>query len=303
VNKMVNLVISINSLGAAPRGIKSPPRIKELVFLLLAVIPFAACDISGENQKPPPTVEEQKTNGMFSMTAWYAFVAHGYTGPLAGDWEMDTGNTISINNNTTTLTGDFWEPYQGTFPSYYVRETPDWTIPRPPHIFVKINNDIIIDLREGSHADYGPIIWISIFPDGHRVDAYFRKKYYQPPGTDNDNPAGEGKWRISTLAGTSTAGYGEGTGTAARFSAPQRVVVDNDGNVYVADTGNNRIRKITPDRVVTTIAGYSTAGYSDGTGTAARFSAPKGITVDSNGDVYVGDTGNNRIRKILYEQE
>ena len=252
------------------------------------------------NQDPPPIVEEQKSNGDFSMTAWYAFAAHGYTGPLAGNLDMDTSNTISINANTTTLSGDFWEPYQGTFPSYYSTETPGWTIPTAPHIYVKINDDFTIDLREGSHADYGQIIWVSVFSDGDRVDVYFRKKNYQPPGTDNGsgNPAGEGKWRASAFAGNGTAGYGDGTGTAARFSAPQGVALDNEGNVYVADTENNRIRKITPDRVVTTLAGNSTAGYSDGTGTAARFSAPQGVALDNEGNVYIADTGNNRIRKI-----
>ena len=78
------------------------------------------------------------------------------------------------------------------------------------------------------------------------------------------------------------------------------MAVDSFGNVYVADRDNHRIRKITPGGVVTTFAG-STVGHLDATGTAARFNYPQGVAVDSSGTVYVGDTKNNRIRKIEYK--
>ena len=101
---------------------------------------------------------------------------------------------------------------------------------------------------------------------------------------------------VTTLAGSST-GDADGTGTAAQFKTPWAISSDANGNLYVADTENHKIKKITSTGVVTTVAG-STSGYTDGIGTAAKFSAPSGICTDVNGNIYVADTGNNKIRKI-----
>jgi streptogramin lyase len=101
---------------------------------------------------------------------------------------------------------------------------------------------------------------------------------------------------VSTLAG-STSGYTDATGTDAQFSQPYSVATDADGNVYVADAGNHKIRKITPAGVVTTLAG-STQGYTEGTGAAAQFYYPYGVATDADGNVYVADTFNQAVRKI-----
>ncbi|GHV72835.1 hypothetical protein AGMMS49940_01370 [Spirochaetia bacterium] len=103
---------------------------------------------------------------------------------------------------------------------------------------------------------------------------------------------------VTTLAGGVSYGYADGTGTEARFYYPEGVAVDNAGNVYVADTSNQRIRKISPSGAVTTLAGGVPYGYADGTGTEARFSYPRGVAVDNAGNVYVADTNNHSIRKI-----
>lgn len=102
---------------------------------------------------------------------------------------------------------------------------------------------------------------------------------------------------VTTLAGSSTAGSNNGTGASAQFNGPYAVTLDSSGNIYVAEWGNHRIRKVTSAGVVTTLAG-STQGYTDATGTSAQFNTPSGVAVDASGNVYVGDQNNNRIRKI-----
>ncbi len=105
---------------------------------------------------------------------------------------------------------------------------------------------------------------------------------------------------FSTLAGLpGSVGVENGTGSAARFSSPADVAVDTAGNAYVADRLNSTIRKITPGGVVSTLAGLGgMAGSANGTGSEARFNAPGGVAVDSNGNVFVADTSNHTIRAI-----
>jgi sugar lactone lactonase YvrE len=103
---------------------------------------------------------------------------------------------------------------------------------------------------------------------------------------------------VTTLAGSGFSGSNEGVGLAASFDLPSGVAVDSSGNVYVADTGNNKIRKITAAGVVTTLAGSGVQGSTDATGTNASFCQPQGVAVDSSGNVYIADTVNNKIRKV-----
>ena len=110
---------------------------------------------------------------------------------------------------------------------------------------------------------------------------------------------------VMTLAGLSDSpGSADGSGSAARFDEPHGIACDTDGNLYVADFGSNTIRKITPFGEVSTLAGKAySAGSTDGSGSAARFSAPWGITCDSAGNLYVTDSGNDTIRMITPDGE
>ena len=105
---------------------------------------------------------------------------------------------------------------------------------------------------------------------------------------------------ISVLAGkVGVAGSADGLGGAAQFHLPHGIAADEAGNVYVADSGNNTIRKIATNGMVTTLAGLAESrGSNDGNGSSARFWAPFGVAVDGSGNVYVADTLNNTIRKI-----
>ncbi|MES2299546.1 MAG: hypothetical protein V4582_21090 [Pseudomonadota bacterium] len=104
---------------------------------------------------------------------------------------------------------------------------------------------------------------------------------------------------VRTLAGSpGVKGAADGLGRAARFNLPEGIALDAAGNVYVSDTGNHTVRKITPAGLVSTLAGSAgQSGFDDGVGAAARFYEPSGIGVDAAGVIYVGD-GHSRIRKI-----
>ena len=103
---------------------------------------------------------------------------------------------------------------------------------------------------------------------------------------------------VAIIAGNvTTSGSSDGTGTAALFNKPRGITIDHTGTIYVADTGNNSIRMVTSQGVVSTLAGL-TQGNADGVGVAAQFNNPISVAVDSQGNVYVADNGNNELRKV-----
>ncbi len=116
-------------------------------------------------------------------------------------------------------------------------------------------------------------------------------------GTSNRIRKIDARGGVSTVAG-GAEGFGDGANGAASFDTPSGLALDASGNLYVADTSNNRIRRVSPEGVVTTVAGDGAASIRDGDASQAEFNAPVGVAVDEHGNVFVADTYNDRIRLI-----
>lgn len=106
---------------------------------------------------------------------------------------------------------------------------------------------------------------------------------------------------VSTLTGGNTDGFADGPLSSAKFGSLTGIAIDGQANIYVADYGNQRIRKITSSGIVSTLAGNGTVGFVDGNGTSAQFNEPQGIAIDVHGNVFVADLTNRCIRKITPE--
>lgn len=105
---------------------------------------------------------------------------------------------------------------------------------------------------------------------------------------------------VITIAGMGTAGWVDGPGTIAQFDNPSGVYAEK-GNLFVCDFFNNRIRNVSPGKVVTTIAGDGSIGFGDGSGDQAKFKYPADMIINSEGDYFVSDAGNHSIRKIVID--
>ncbi len=143
----------------------------------------------------------------------------------------------------------------------------------------------------GPAAQFGGVATLAMDPSGNLYAAEFYNNTVRKV-----TPAGV----VTTFVGTSgKSGSADGKGAAAQFSAPNDIAADSKGNLYIADYNNNTVRKITPDGVVSTLAGSAgKAGSDDGVGAAARFDGPAGVAPDGAGNVYVTELNNHTLRKI-----
>ena len=104
---------------------------------------------------------------------------------------------------------------------------------------------------------------------------------------------------VTTVAGNGSPGYGDGAGTSAAFDGPMGLALAPDGRLFVADAYNHRIRAIDRGGTVSTIAGTGAPGFADGSAAAAEFDTPCGVAIGPDGVIYVADTGNGSIRRIV----
>jgi serine/threonine-protein kinase len=186
----------------------------------------------------------------------------------------------------------------------------------PTQIAIDLNGNIFV-ADAGNHrirkiTSTGVVTTLAGSTDGFADGVGNLAQFYYPEGVAVDNAgnvyvadAGNHVIRkitaagvVTTLAGSGDFGFADGAGNVAKFYTPCATAVDASGIVYVTEKQGNRIRKVSPTGVVTTLAGNGTLGYADGPGNLAEFNAVFGVTLDLAGNLYVTDAGNNRIRKI-----
>lgn len=230
-----------------------------------------------------------------------------------GDSENNLIRRVTPGRVVTTLAGTVWSPdhRDGTGAAARFHEPRGMTVDGGGNIYVadtfnstirKVTTGGIVTSLAGSNgrgSNDGPGASARFkFPGGVAVDE--AGIVYIADSSNYTIRRVSAGGDVTTLAGTAGVyGHNDGTGAAASFSAPEGVAVDGEGNVYVADSYNHNIRKVTPSGVVTTLAGSAgNAGSANGTGTAARFNLPRGVAVDGDGNVYVADTDNHTLRKV-----
>ncbi len=238
-----------------------------------------SCTQVAEKQPPGTAV------GTFSSSDTDVGDSFSYT-LAAGSGDADNG-AFSVSNGTLRTLASFTNAVKSSY-SMRARSTDlggKWfekaftiTVPPPP---------AVTTLAADAVSNAVATLRASVNPNGFSSDAFFQ--YSTDPGLD--------AW-VATLAGTGGAGSTNGPGNEASLNAPKGVAADGAGNVYVADSSNHRIRKVTPEGDVSTLAGSGVAGFLNGSGSEAKFSSPAGVAVDAAGNVYVADCGNHRIRKI-----
>lgn len=271
----------------------------------LTIRTFAGSTTPGSTNGPGPTARFNHPAGLATDPTGNIYVA---------DTENSTIRKITPDGNVSTLAGlagnfgtndafgagaRFYGPQAvaaHTAGQLFVADSGNNTIR-------KINSGVSVSTFAG-------VAGVSNSFDGTGANAQF----YHPEGVATDpggnvyvadtwnhtirkiTPAGA----VTTLAGLAgNFGAADGTNSKARFNRPAGIAVDNSTNLFIADSLNHTIRKITPSGTVSTVAGLAGIwGSSDGTNNAARFYLPDGISIATNGDLFVTDSGNQTLRKI-----
>ncbi len=281
-------------------------RVRKIALSTGAVTTWAGDGLSG-------SIDGNGTSARFANV-------QGIGGGPFGNLYIAEGNGHTIRKidfaaNVTTLAG--LAPQNGST----VASGTDARFSSPTDTAVDSSGNVYISdtsnhtIRRIDSGSSTPNVFVGLQTFSDEIDGDISTARFSTPGgltTDSSNnvyvanrnantvrkitPAGD----VTTLAGTKyTIGSDDGTGSAARFNNPRDVAADAAGNIYVADSGNHTIRKITPAGVVTTLAGLAGfSGSTNATGTAARFTSPSSLAVGSDGNLYVCDEGNHTIRKV-----
>lgn len=225
------------------------------------------------------TIRKVTPSGAVSTVAGLALSA-GTNDGISVNARFNQPQGVAVDTNGNLYVGDFY--------NYTIRKiTPDGTVSTLAGLAGSTGSAD----GTGSVARFNQPAGVAVDNNGNVYVADFHNHTIR-----KITPAGA----VSTLAGLAGShGGADGIGSTARFFYPSGVAVDNAGNVYVAEEYNHTIRTISPGGSVTTLAGFpQSGGAADGTGSAARFSYPEGVAVDTLGNVYVADNGNNTIRKV-----
>ena len=255
------------------------------------------------------------TNGLARFASPRA-VAIDRTGNLVvADNDSQTISKIAAKGGLAVLAGSVSNhgSADGKGATVHFNRPSGLTVDRNNNLYVadNFNNTIRKATPDGVVTTLAGRAWSMGVSDGKRDAA----RFFWPTGVATDSQgalyvADTGNHTIrkvtdeglvTTVAGCAgTNGYADGVGGKVRFFSPSDVALDGAGNFYIADRGNHVIRKMTPAGEVTTLAGGAgMAGCANGRGGAARFYAPSGVAIDEVGNVYVADTGNHTIRKVM----